>query len=543
MKESIPSGAPAQFNRWVLPLCLAVILPYMLLLWNSSFQVGDEGVALMGGWRISQGQVPHGDFFAIVPPFSFLMTAGVFHLFGVSILSGRLLVIVYGLLLVIGVDRLLFRYTNDTWVRIMTSAFLIPFGVFYWPLPSHHWLVIILQLFSLICLDKAYSSQTPWTWGILSGVLASLGCFSMQDQGGYLVLGLIIAFFPWIKERGLRNRLFFGWSGGGVLASLAFAVYLFPRVSIQQLWYQLVVFPLTRYGEVSGNRGGLFFGWRDILPTWEAFRSHFIYHLCLIPLNILLFLLPPIAIVVLALAYRKKWRPCARVGLLTAGTIAAIGGCAHRWSIVNLAWAAPLLMVLLALGLSQARLSGQIQIRRTSTILVILLTVLSLLLAGSHLVAQSPKNSSIIQSRGGTIRSTDHQKAKTVQEVISAVEAHTPEDAPLVVTSFVPLVSFMTQRPNPTRFDFLVHPEYHTDRQAAEVIHSLKASTQTYVLMGRGARLDSALDRYIMSHYRPVWRLKDLTLAAPIPQEPRPSIAGGREPSKNAVELGDFSDE
>jgi 4-amino-4-deoxy-L-arabinose transferase-like glycosyltransferase len=126
-----------------------------------------------------------------------------------------LLAFLYGLLLIFLTERLTARFTDDPLTRAMPIAVLAIAGVSSWPMPSHHWVVDLLQLGALLLLLSALRGEKTAGVGTAAGVLSALGCFTLQHQGAYLVLALIFFFFPWIEDKRLRRALFFGGRPGG----------------------------------------------------------------------------------------------------------------------------------------------------------------------------------------------------------------------------------------------------------------------------------------------------------------------------------------
>jgi hypothetical protein len=85
---------------------------YLLLLFGMSrlSNVYDEGLALTGAMRVAAGQIPHRDFYANYGPGQFYVLAGLFKLFGESLLVERLF-------------DLFIKAALVTWVYGLTSAY------------------------------------------------------------------------------------------------------------------------------------------------------------------------------------------------------------------------------------------------------------------------------------------------------------------------------------------------------------------------------------------------------------------------------------
>ncbi len=515
-------------------LLLFFAVAYILRLFNLKFVLGDEGVAALDAWRISSGQIPHRDFFEIVPPGSFLPLALAFKLFGVSVPVERSLVAVLALLLILSVDRLVSSYARDYWGRSLAVSVLIPFGVNYWPLPSHHWAVDLCQVAALVCLRHGLSSPHPASWGAAAGALCAAGCFCMQDQGAYLLAALALLFFPFVAAGSLRRRLFASWAAGGAAVAAAFALYLLPHVPLVQLARQWVSFPVSQYGRIPGNTGSFFAGWRAVLgfgSLGQVFADPF-DNLSMIFSWTFVFLLPWLSLAVLLGLYLRKSLPRAELGLLAAGFAAFLGAALHRWSFTNLIWAAPVPLALAALGVSRSLASPSVS-RRTLARLLLGGVVTSVLFYCASLMRDAGVARSFpVRARAGTLRSLVREESQILQEVVQAVEARVPEGTPLFTDGFVPLVNFLTLCPPPTRYNFVSYPVYHTESQAEEILGTLEGKQVRFALLMRPLRRENRLENYFLERFTPVWsnpvavlleRRPGQPAQRPVPAPPAPS--------------------
>jgi hypothetical protein len=110
---------------------LGETLPEFALVFAASFlilfvgmsrlcNVYDEGLALTGAMRVAAGQIPHRDFYANYGPAQFYTLAGLFKIFGASLLVERLFDLLIKATLVTWVYALTFSYCRRT-VAIVTS--------------------------------------------------------------------------------------------------------------------------------------------------------------------------------------------------------------------------------------------------------------------------------------------------------------------------------------------------------------------------------------------------------------------------------------
>jgi|GEM_PF-971509 len=510
------TGPAAAWGMGLLWAVFAAAAAYMA--WNLTvgFHLGDEGIALVDAWRMTRGDAPHGDFFEIVPPFSFLPTALVFRVFGASLQAARGLSLVYGLLLILLTDRLLARYAPQAVPRALVAGLLIPFGVFYWPMPSHHWVALLLQLAAALALLSALEGGRSRLLSALCGGLSAAAAFSLQDQGLYFAAALCAGVFPWIRDRALRRRVFACWCLGAAAASSALLAWILSRAPLGEFLYQVLRFPMARYGELEGNRPSLLSGWGESLRilTEATFLGAPAHNASLFALTVLINLLPFLALAAGIAAYRGRWDRPERLGILAALAAASLGTAAHRWTLLSLVWAAPPLLVWAALPLARAGGSAAPWVRRWAAAVQALAALLTAVFCIAYCIRTAPGNCAEVTSRAGRIRSVDRLEAHHLQETLDAIEEWVPPEAPLFCKKYLPLIGFMARRPNPTRYNIFLYPEYNTEEQLREVIESLESTPDAFVLVPM-TREPDALDRHIAYHYRLVWKGGRTLLFAP----------------------------
>jgi hypothetical protein len=489
---------------WLLLLFAAV---YLARTFDVGFIVGDEGVATLNAWRIASGQVPCCDFFEIIPPASFVPLALLFKFCGISVLSERILVGLLAVLLILSVDRLAQYYTNDYWCRSMAVAVLIPYGVTYWPIPSHHWFADVFSLWALVFLMKSARSLSPVWCGVWAGIFTALDCFTLQDQGAFLLLGLAVLFFPFVEDAKKRVAIFLSWCGGGLLVAAGFAVYLLPRTSLEDIAYQWFFFPLTRYKGIPGNASSLFSGWEVIFSflNGRSFSHAFLDWILLLLLWGFIFILPFFSLTAIAWAFWKRALPRAELGLVSAGWIAFFAVCARRWTMTNLVWSAPMFLALASWGLARCRLSSARVMRIAANTVVAVVAGASIVYASFEMAQAGPSSLAEVHSRAGTVSSLVPEESRLLQSVVDGVEQQVPKGEPLFIGSFFPLVNFLTLTPPATRYNFFQFPVYNTEAQAREVRDTLEERKVRFALLPVQSLPGDWLRSYFAERFRPVW--------------------------------------
>ena len=210
---------PCSIGRLLVLALLAAGLAGFSLLWTIGPH--DEGLMLAAGSRIASGQWPYRDFWTNYPPGQALVLAGLDKLFGVSLLSWRVL----GLAVDAGVSLLAYRlarrvaperYALLAWVAA-AGAMAFPTG------PGPNPPALMLALAALLA--------APRHWR-LAGVLAGVAVLFRLEIGAAAVLGVMLAAPP-------GRRLVTGTLGAG--SGLALLAPFFV-VAPGAMWHDTVGF-------------------------------------------------------------------------------------------------------------------------------------------------------------------------------------------------------------------------------------------------------------------------------------------------------------
>jgi hypothetical protein len=192
-----------------------------------------------------------------------------------------------------------------------------------------------------------------------------------------------------------------------------------------------------------------------------------------------------------------------------------VGGCAHRYTLVNLIWGAALPLVVVAWGLGRLARESAGWRRWAGQGAAVLLTILSVAYAAGILERVKAEGFVAIRGSGGVLWALRGSEEESFREVVEAVERLVPRDGFLFCTGYHPLLNFWTQRRNPTRFNFLLGS--NTEAQVEEVAARLQAAPDTYVLLF-GSQVGPARVRQVLaSRYRAVWNGRTAALLEPVP--------------------------
>lgn len=491
--------------------------------------VGDEGVLAMDAWRITQGQVPQRDFFELIPPVAAYIQAGVFYILGPSVLSMRLLGALYGVALLALAWFAGRLYLKKPLFISLPLALLIPFGVGVWPFASHHWLADIFLLAALPVLDRAFNAHLSLNreiltteaqrlrgqfFAVLGGAFLALAALTLQDQGGYALIGVLVGTLT--IEKATRPKVLAGLIAGAGLLGLLIVVPLAINARPIELFRDWVLFPLTRYHGAGGNRVTFAQGFAQILSQWdpEAFRVAPVYATTIALASMFVYLLPFLCLGALFLAWRRKWLPPCSLALLAAMCLAFLLCAWHRWSLMNLIWAAPLPAIAFAIALERAAASPKkwLALLSKGFITALLLCLVTFGVLRIKAAGEKRRLHDIV-TPAGSYRTFSPVEASELQGLVDSITENVPANAPLFCYGFNPLVNFLTLHPNPTKYNFVLPGAYTTQDQIDEWKTELLSPKAQW---GFGPNLPSEppepLETFLSAHYDPIWNNSAYTL-------------------------------
>ena len=493
---------------------MAGLISFVFLLahFTTKIEVGDEGVSALGAWRIASGQVPYRDFFEIITPLSLYVLALAYKVFGVSVLAGRVVSLLYGIMLLLGTYLVSKRFVSEPLLQAVPIAILAPFGVGLWPLPSHHWLVDIFLLFSLLCLDRGLCGG-GWHWTFFGGTLCGSGILSLQDQGGYALMAVTAAGAIFWKR--FPRRWLIAWLGGVVTPPSLLYLTALNDVPIKTIFYDTLWFPATRYYGIPGNVVGFSAGLRDVAglamgPAWSVAP---LYAALTLASSVLLFLLPFIAVAGLGYATMKKGFSRPRALLLWAFTASFVGAILHRWSLMNIGWSASLPAIAMAAGLDALAISRVPFWRGFSRAFALLFLAIMVGFSLYRIPMMTPSNLHAVSTPSGGLATLNQKQAESLQGYIDAIIGEIPPGAPAFIRGYVPFVSVLTRHPNPTPFNIFTTPGYNTEQQSGAWIRSLEERGVDWGFSNLyTVNPSDPVDIYLLDNFKVAWQNSEYVL-------------------------------
>ncbi len=261
---------------------------YLLFACRFDINIYDEAIPLYGASRILNGEVIYRDFWTLYAPGQFYILAGIFKIFGQSIMAGRLFTIGVQILLVLCV-YFLTKKLGGRWCGVF-SMFLV--SLWTGGLQLHSTAMypsLLLSLSSCLCVIN-YIDCRRWKWLISGGVLTGATMLFRQDTGLYTFLAesVVILFFSYRKT---AAKGVFGWKrllepflvyayfiSSVVISVLPAGIFLLTKAGVKDSVYDSIIFPGVIYSKfrdipfpsLSLPIGELFSG---ELPAGTFFRT------------------------------------------------------------------------------------------------------------------------------------------------------------------------------------------------------------------------------------------------------------------------------
>lgn len=242
-------------------ILLSLSFFYLLIGFNQDLDIYDEGVGVYGAARILNGHIPYRDFWTLYAPAEFYVLAGLFRLFGVSIIVVRIwstfIMFVLSILVFLIASRMVSqKYALIAWFIILTQLSL--FRYFASPIPPALLFSMLSSLFLLnfLCHHKCRK------WLLLCGLSTGIASLFRQDMGFYAFLSEAIVIMVYASLKLAPREVnplkrFLRVIGIESLHILGIAVVVLPVlvyfvsvIPIEELLYDLVIFPAKVFPKV-----------------------------------------------------------------------------------------------------------------------------------------------------------------------------------------------------------------------------------------------------------------------------------------------------
>lgn len=429
----------------------------------------DEGIYLDAAERMLHGQHLYADFFGYISPGVFWVQELFFRIFGVNVLAGRLPVLLYFAsecaLLWWMIARLGSR--GAAWFALLVF-FARQVSDLSFLTAQHRWDSGAISLTSIALALHGYSSGTKWTW-TAAGALGALAAFFTPSMATVVAATLI-----WLLAlRNLRPHILPYVVGGGATGAaliLAMAASGILSAFIEQMrWlsrnYSSV--NVMAYGATIGGYRNLLAGPNDATLILRALTVLMIALPAILPVAavagwIVTLFLRPQTVPKVAQRHAILYLVLCIVGLVVSTY--------PRPDVMHLAWVAP---VPFALAAALISLAAPKWAQGATVVAGIFGSALLLLFMLSTLGGVK------LSTPVGELRASK-DSAASLQQLFGAVK---PGDSAFVYP-YKPLLYFLTQAKNPTRYSYLA-PGMMNDRDEQSVLSDLRRSPPKWVLFLR----------------------------------------------------------
>ncbi|HEX5103230.1 MAG TPA: hypothetical protein VFV87_05435, partial [Pirellulaceae bacterium] len=176
-----------------------VAAAFLLAIHGSRFvQTNDEGILLEPAQRIAAGESPYVDFFGYMSPGSYWIQAVVFRLFGVSLVTGRIPVIV-GFSLQCGILLWLVSRLATLRAAILVTLFFfgLQIGDPSFLTAQHRWDSGTLAPLA-VCFAYESHQRASLAWSAAAGALLATAAWCTPSMA--LVIVPVAAWFAWLRN-------------------------------------------------------------------------------------------------------------------------------------------------------------------------------------------------------------------------------------------------------------------------------------------------------------------------------------------------------
>ena len=257
MEKTMKKTTQLLKGNWPPILVLFLLFGYLLMGFNKGLSIYDEGLAVYGSDRILHGDLPYKDFWTLYGPASFYALAGLFKLFGSSLLVERF----YALGIVVAVVLLSY---------IIAARFASPGLSLIAPACAAVWLytpgrgpddpAMVFTLLSLLFLLNYFSTKRR-SWLYPAGLSIGIIFLFRHDQGAMicaaaLILSILHTAIGRGQEKSVETRPMRSLKAaacilsGAALVVIPVAVWLLKSVPTGYLAEMLFVYPLKVYPAV-----------------------------------------------------------------------------------------------------------------------------------------------------------------------------------------------------------------------------------------------------------------------------------------------------
>lgn len=491
-------------RNWILGCAVAAILAavYLYPCVRVSTEEHDEGISVLGAARLLQGQIPARDFVEVIGPGEFCWLALFFKLFGTTMFSAHLALLLAGVLLAV----LFFHLAKRAGADPVISCSLLTFvSIPIMAINSYHW---DSNLFALLSFAALIEWQRRRRAGLLmtSGAMAGAATLIMQQKGLMLCAALLLSAVCIDRVRWKRSAAIMLAPYSAIL--MAVGVFYIANGALRDLIWANIVWPVFRYSDVNNCayafHAGAYLkafvvGFSALLPGYVAGPLG-----CFVVLPLFLVAALPGLLLAAGVRLRRKAFTPELIPFWVCGWALWVSEC-HRPDMSHLVFGSPILLITLLalLGMSAA----PAWLNRVLFLSIVLFGAVNL---GVFLSANTR-----VQTRRGTILVHAQDRA------LDFLQKHTQRGDDVFIYPYSPIYNFLSDTEDPTRYSYFIYG-WHTPKQFEEAVMDLERKRVRYILSDTvitaeslvlrfphyraPAKAAQIMERYLDSHYREIDR-------------------------------------
>jgi len=463
-----------------------------LYFFNRGFTTHDEGNMLHAAQRILDGNVVYKDFMFPYTPGIVFVLAAFFKLFGESILTGRVLMLIINTLTSIVIYKITHIVTKRPHLGYFAALLFLSWGPTHINFPWHSMFAIFSGVLTVLCLLLA-TKNNPQKYYFLSGLTTFLTFLFKQNFGAALLLVNVIFFL--INKNRARKKAILSHLLGLAVLTLIFETYLInigSLVAFIDNFYQITIREIVIKGSLT---------------------TPFIYEYSLIGLAKTIFYLMPaiistFSIIILFTKSRSKvFLPVSLFVLLFY-----IFGIRPIADYVHLSPLLSLVGMPIALTINYLLNSG----------LIILSYLLGLALIGTGFYTAFYKGyykwetplirQNVYLNLPRARIFTDRKYSKIVTAFLPHIEIHSDKNDYIFVYKYAPMFYFLYERKNPTEF-FSTGRGVFIDAPKNKIINQLeKKDIKLVILQAYETDTKDKIINYVLENYTSLVQTPDYTL-------------------------------
>lgn len=443
----------------------------------------DEGWFIQGAYRMFQGQVPYRDFQFTYNPGGLYLNLLAFRLFGLSVLSSRLIALSLSLLTSWLLWCLGEKMKMNYWLRMLVILAFIFWGPghinFVWPV------MLCLPLGIGVCLslisidDKVHQKYFVFLAGVLSA-----GVFLAKQNFGLAIVISTVATFVLVKEfRQLKLFLAFIWGYFLIVSvQIAYLIKTNSLFSYLRDFYELTIVKIVKEGTLTS-------------PYPWQYSSELIYKLT----KTIIYLLPLLVAIVCFVFLWKKAKRLLVIPMVVASYY--VFSIRPTTDYVHLT---PLLAITAPLVYCFYKYSP-LRITRSLIVLGLIIFIITGFYSSVYKRYYRWNTPLIGENVFISVPRVQILADESTNEIVTEINSYflNKTNKHLFVYSFTPMFYFLLDKENPTPYDYL-HPGFLTPAVDRDVASKLNKEKLPYLITDVNITNDiSETARYIKENYQP----------------------------------------